>query len=335
MKLIQIPFYNSHFSLPKSAGANIVLRSPHSSCNIASHMNDLSHILNTPPKNQTQKLVLFLVVDGGPDFNPNFSINSLYYGSFFFEQNLDALVVTQYCPGYSAFNPVEHLWAPCTQTLTSVYLPNVLPGESIPPCRQTGIDATTRLNKEHVVFNAAMAKVKDTYWKDLQFAGHRVTIEVEPSGKEPHPHGVDYNSTTELLAKSTSRIRRDNPALLQEVRRNARHLDRRIGTLIFARCSAATCEHCTVNPQRCSHELMKILQDFPMPTPSQTHDGHFRTFQESFFWGADIHHVNICLFFRRKGWGIVLRTSVNMFSQVGVMLPTISAKFIVLKGIVQ
>ena len=120
------------------------------------------------------------MVDGGPDFNPNFSINSLYYGSFFFEQNLDALVVTQYCPGYSAFNPVEHLWAPCTQTLTSVYLPNVLPGESIPPCRQTGIDATTRLNKEHVVFNAAMAKVKDTYWKDLQFAGHRVTIEVEP-----------------------------------------------------------------------------------------------------------------------------------------------------------
>ena len=111
--------------------------------------------------------------------------------------------------------------------------------------------------------------------------GFIVSVKVEPSGKEPHPHEVDYNSTKELLAKSASKFRRDNPELLEEVRRNARHLDIRIGTRIFTKCSDATCEHCSSNPQRCSHELMNILHDFPTPTPSQTHDSHFCTFQES------------------------------------------------------
>ena len=34
-----------------------------------------------------------------------------------------------------------------------------------------------------MVFDSAMAKVKDIYWRNLRFAGQRVTVHVEPSGE--------------------------------------------------------------------------------------------------------------------------------------------------------
>ena len=253
------------------------LRSPRSPCNVASHLNDLSYLLNSPAT--SHKSVLFLVVDGGPDFNSNFAINTFYYGRFFFRENLDAFVITQYCPGHSAYNPVEHLWAPCTQALTSVYLPNTLPGEALPPCQQSNLQEGEKEEKEHQVFNEAMRRIKDSYWRDLTFAGRTVNVAIEPSGSPPNPYGQEYIPMKEKLSCSATKMKREHGAVLKEQHEHSQHLDRRIGTLIFTKCTK--CEHCKSNPVRCSQELMDTLRNFPSPFPSEVHEEHFVTFKEA------------------------------------------------------
>ena len=50
--------------------------------------------------------------------------------------DLDALIVLPYCPGFSAYNMIEHAWAPLSNMLTSVILPDMLPYEENAPCKQ-------------------------------------------------------------------------------------------------------------------------------------------------------------------------------------------------------
>ncbi|XP_071492760.1 uncharacterized protein [Diadema antillarum] len=88
-------------------------------------------------------------------------------------------------------NPVEHLWAPCTKALTSVYLPSTLPGEDQPPCRQR-ITEQEKMQKEHTIFDAAMRDIRDVHWRHLSFSGKRVLVIAEPSGGEQQPYGADY-----------------------------------------------------------------------------------------------------------------------------------------------
>nr|XP_054770780.1 long-chain-fatty-acid--CoA ligase 4-like [Lytechinus pictus] len=80
------------------------------------------------------------------------------------------------CSGDSAMNPIEHLWAPCTRALTSVYLPSTLPGEDKPPCQQSGLAKDEKEAKEDIVFDRAMDHIRDIYWRDLCFAGHKVNV---------------------------------------------------------------------------------------------------------------------------------------------------------------
>ncbi|XP_041477018.1 uncharacterized protein LOC121425106 [Lytechinus variegatus] len=143
---------------------------------------------------------------------------------------------------------------------------------------QTGLTAEEKEQKEQRVFDEAMRRVKESYWRDLRFAGHQVNVQVVPSGRPPHPYGQDYQAVKKILGKSARQLSLQHPDILQ-LKQNAQHMDRRIGTTIFVKCSS--CPHCIQNPIKTSPELMSTLRSFPSPSPSPSHPGHFTTYKES------------------------------------------------------
>ena len=185
--------------IPEKTASTVVLRSPHSPNNVASLPNDLTKHIKLPELVAAGRSVLVLVVDGGPDFNCNHGVNEFFLGRFFKDTNLDGLIVTSYCPGDSALNPIQHLWVPCTHALTIVYLPSTLPNEDTPPCRQR----ISKKAQEHMVFDHAMNTIKDVHWKGVKFARRKVTVEVEPSGARPHPYGQDFQEVKKVIGGHT------------------------------------------------------------------------------------------------------------------------------------
>lgn len=65
-------------------------------------------------------------------------------------------------PGLSRYNPIEHLWAPCSKWLAGVYFSACADGENIPPAYQT-IVASEKEEKEKLVFEKALSDL-DSYW---------------------------------------------------------------------------------------------------------------------------------------------------------------------------
>ncbi|XP_038075706.1 uncharacterized protein LOC119743388 [Patiria miniata] len=124
------------YELPRRSRATIINRSPQNPCHVSTHMNDMIKHLKVAEEVAKGHSLLVLIADGGPDFNVNHAVNEIYYGRLFKQCKLDALIATSYCPGHSALNPVERLWAPCTRALTSTSIPAALPGE-LPPKRQS------------------------------------------------------------------------------------------------------------------------------------------------------------------------------------------------------
>ncbi|XP_071478062.1 uncharacterized protein [Diadema antillarum] len=265
------------FKMPEKSRATVILRSPHSANNVASHMSDMARHLRVADQVASGKRALVLLVDGGPDFNPNHAVNQFFYSRFFHHMNLDAMVVTSYASGDSALNPVEHVWAPCTRALTGVYLPATLPGETCPPHRQR-LSAEEKLAKENAVFDAAMSRIKDSYWRNVQFTGKDITVVVEPSGAPPQPYGEDFATVKEVINGSGRRLRQSD--LSHEYSFMAQHMDKRIGMVIFTKCDERNCEHCRNNPPLLSSDDMQLLRNFPTPKPSEDFPGHFATFLE-------------------------------------------------------
>lgn len=79
---------------------------------------------------------LLIIADGRPDFNPNHVVIQLFWARMFRRTGLVGMIVTTSCPGYSALNLIEHLWASLTNCLAGVYLPDTLDNESQPPSPQ-------------------------------------------------------------------------------------------------------------------------------------------------------------------------------------------------------
>jgi len=46
------------------------------------------------------------------------------------------MLSNSYCPGQSAFNPIEHAWSPLSDALAGVILSPNIPGKDKPPCHQ-------------------------------------------------------------------------------------------------------------------------------------------------------------------------------------------------------
>lgn len=88
-------------------------------------------------------------------------------------------MITSYCPGHSAYNPIEHLWAPVTKKLVSVYLQDTLPGEVCPPCEQK-LSKSEQKMKEIKVFNNAL-KMVDEHLNHMTYRGNEIFCSYIPA----------------------------------------------------------------------------------------------------------------------------------------------------------
>lgn len=122
---------------------------------------------------------------------------------------------------------------PCTRALASVYLPARLHREDRPPNEQAGLSDVELQDKESMVFNLAMAKAKDIYWRNLCYAGQHVTVHVESSADAPRPNGQDNGNMRPVINKSARQLRQSD--LYPEFTFMSKHIDKRIGKDIFAK----------------------------------------------------------------------------------------------------
>ena len=73
---------------------------------------------------------------------------------------LDVLGIVSYAARFSAYNNIEHTWAPMSKKLTSVILPYVLPGDEAEPYK-LDISCDEIQQKEAELFDNAMQQVTD------------------------------------------------------------------------------------------------------------------------------------------------------------------------------
>ena len=85
--------------------------------------------------------------DGGSDFNPSCLANSLFYYRLFKELDADIFGVMTFAVRYSAYNPIEHLWALLSNRLSSVVFSPIADGDSMAPAQQHGLTESEILQK--------------------------------------------------------------------------------------------------------------------------------------------------------------------------------------------
>ena len=267
-----------HYIFPRSGESHIVntVQKFHP-LTIQTHVNDLTPLLRS--RAEKGKTLAVLIVDGGPDWNPRSWAVWLYLTRLFRDSNLDLLCSTSYAPGHSAYNPIEHLWAPLSKQLTGVILPDRLDGE-VPPSKQTNLSAEQRRRKEGDVFDVAMATLNE-YWDGSQFDGHRVNCRYQSCLDAEAPY-TDYEEISELL-KHPGRLR-THKELMSELKFALSHGDRRNGEFTIMKCVKQSCRHCSSKPTH--PEAAAILEEIRrhggMPSPSLSNDSdHFCTFTEA------------------------------------------------------
>ena len=81
------------------------------------------------------RTVVTIIADGGPDWSTSslLKFNALFFMRLWKECNLDLLCICSYAARYSAYNPIEHLWAPMSKRLASVRFSAVAEGDEKPP----------------------------------------------------------------------------------------------------------------------------------------------------------------------------------------------------------
>ena len=121
-----------------------------------------------------------MVVDNGPDMNLTNYVNEYNLGNLWLDSGADMLIVTSYAAGQSAYNMIEHAWSPLSNRLTSVKLPEVLPGDTKPPNKQTELSAEERRSKEKIMLDNAAYRLGQ-YWDCCTFDGHPVIPITIPS----------------------------------------------------------------------------------------------------------------------------------------------------------
>ncbi len=125
------------YSLPTCGKSYVVNRgNAFFTSSIEPHFDDLLKIL---PHKLGAKSILVLIPDNGPDWNWSCLANILYASELFRQLDLDALMSASHCPGESAYNQIEHLWAPLTTAIAKVTFPAILPGEKVIPTKQTAL----------------------------------------------------------------------------------------------------------------------------------------------------------------------------------------------------
>ncbi|XP_077867443.1 uncharacterized protein LOC144356671 [Saccoglossus kowalevskii] len=276
--LVKDDLGRDRFSFSRTGPMTVINRvDSYRPCNIIAHVTDLTDVM----KNRDEP-VLICVLDGGSDFNVNHSTNMMYYMRLWRDLNLDCLILTSYCPGYSAYNMIERGWSTLSKKLAGVVLPDKLPGDSTSPHQQRLPDSE-RKKKEVQVFNNAMECLQN-YWSNVKHGSYPVTPQYESCDGVVNRVYNDYDRVHKLVQGGGAKKLREpqNAEILAEMKMMIAHVERRIGTLCFTKCQNQSCDHCSSNPVR-AHDVMQFLRTYGLPSPvsSNEYEGHFQTFIEA------------------------------------------------------
>ena len=238
----------------------------------ATHITDLDKVIAIEIGNG--KTVIFILSDNGPDFNPMSLLNELYYYRLFKKLDLDVLAIMTYAARYSAFNPIEHLWAPMSRALSGVILPSTVEGEKTAPAKQGKLTNEERKEKEKVVFNDAMKKCQ-AYWEKLTFDNNAINTSIVKCGEDDLLYN-DYERVQAFLKTSIGNLP-EYSDLVKEFKEMFLHIDRHYNEIVFTKC----------NDLRCCKEwrakdvqsyLEKHKMRFPAPAPSTTYESRYKSF---------------------------------------------------------
>ena len=248
------------------------------SITIVDHLGDLSHILKTNP--DLNRAVLALICDGGTDWSPKSIL--FYLGRFWRDYNYDMLICVCHAPGLSRYNPIEHLWSPCSKWLAEVSFLACLPGEDRPPSQQS-LSEEEKSAKEKQVFTNALNAL-DSYWNGKVHDGFRITSK---GVTEAYPDQYrDFSTVKDTLQGSLKSIRESEvkSKVLDEWKYFMKHVDRRRGFVCFRKgiCNDHA-SHCKRNEVR-TLNIMKLpirrRWAFPPITPDPQHLDHYMTFDQ-------------------------------------------------------
>ncbi|XP_038064523.1 uncharacterized protein LOC119734949 [Patiria miniata] len=259
--------------LPECNAINVVNRGPHTKTTIASHCNDLFPLIQ-----RSKKTCITILADGGADFNVNHLTNEWFLMHLFKDLDLDMLLGTTFCPGFSARNPIEHVWGVLTSAATSIYLPDRLPGE-LPPTLQH-LTGNALRQKEGQVFDAALTTLEG-YWSDVRYSNVPIVVSHKSSEVEAHPYTDDEYSRVHKLLTGPYRDIKQARDIHDDMAFFKRHIDRRVGMVIFTKCQPPdVCDHCAISPPK-NPEALAMYRAFPSPAPSPAHPDHFMSFVEA------------------------------------------------------
>lgn len=262
----------AHLRTPYSGTANVYIRShKYNATSVATHVTDLYEMLE--PVREKKSTFMFLA-DGGPDFNPSHIANQLFYYRLFKKLDADILTVMTYAARYSAFNPIEHLWAPLSNRLSGVVFSPLVDGDTTAPALQSGNDAATVRQKEGTIFNRAMDDIKDKHWKDFLFDGFPVRTKVIPCDHDNLLFN-DYDAVKACL-KSPLRDLYQHADIIKEFHECNKHIDRHLNEIIFVKCEDNSC--CTDFRSEKIKEHFQGVVRFPSPSESKEYRGRFNTF---------------------------------------------------------
>ncbi|CAM9896253.1 unnamed protein product, partial [Heterosigma akashiwo] len=250
----------------KKGKLHVILRSARFASSTAeSHLNDLVQLLQ-----RSSKPITCIISDNGPDLSLNSKKTLLALGRLWRDSKKDALMLA-------------------IRLLAGVILSHILPGEKFPPSQQSNLTEEELAAKEKKLFDAGMEIVK-RHWDKKRYGDVPISCEFIPCGEEPSPYN-DAELVKEVLKlagsvfnrpeTSKTKLSEKTKATIHEFKFVVQHIDRRSHFLMFAKCSRASCTHCTENP--ISMESREALFDlmekhggrFYSPTENPDRPGHF------------------------------------------------------------
>lgn len=182
-----------------SGPTHISIRSgKHTSSTANTHAYDFESLLSIPSfkplmmtESNTEKPVIIIFVDGGPDENPRYRKVKNFAIEHFKKYNLDALFIATNAPGRSTYNRVERRMSPLSKRLAGVILPHEHFGSHLDDKGMITDDDLEKRNFQHT--GETLAEV----WREMKIDNYDVSAEFrqpEDSMQDPAEPNLAWNS---------------------------------------------------------------------------------------------------------------------------------------------
>jgi hypothetical protein len=161
------------------------------------HANDLHDLL------KDDVAFVMAIVDGGSDWSVKSLITLLFMGRLWRDKNLDGLILTSFCAGLSAFNPIEHFWAVLSRSLSGATLEAIADGDTVavPLLPASSCTPAERSKKTVEVMDKSLEDLEMGYWKNKTFDGFPIEPTHQACEDPPTPY-KDYDAVKGFFSKA-------------------------------------------------------------------------------------------------------------------------------------